>query len=63
MFDLVIELHLYDIKEVIDRFSTANITINGNYGSLNSKKNKPPFQDMMIFFSIVDPQHSLEHLG
>ena len=54
MFDFLIEIHPYDLENGIDGLSTANITINGEYGSLTSKRDKPPYQDMMIFISITN---------
>ena len=52
MFDLIIELNPNETKEEIDVYSLGNITINGKYGSLTSNKDKPPFQDTMIFIDI-----------
>ena len=52
MFDLIIELNPNETKEEIDVYSLGNITINGKYGSLTSKKDKTPFQDTMIFIDI-----------
>ncbi|MEM7590535.1 MAG: hypothetical protein AAF383_03260 [Cyanobacteria bacterium P01_A01_bin.83] len=52
MFDLIIELNPNETEEEIDVYSLGNITINGKYGSLTSKRDKPPFQDTMIFIDI-----------
>ena len=54
MFDLVIKIHPYDLEQGVDSYSTANLTINGKNGSLTSKREEPPYQDMMIFISISE---------
>ena len=52
MFDLIIELNPNETEEEIDVYSLGNISINGKYGSLTSKRDEPPFQDTMIFIDI-----------
>ena len=54
MFDFVVEMHPQDIAEGIGGFSTANITIKAKDGLLSSKRDKAPYQDVMIFSSLSD---------
>ncbi len=62
MFDLTIEIHPYDLETGIDGFTTANMNIKGDYGFLTSKRDKAPFQDMMIFISLSDLLDSIVNL-
>ena len=45
MFEFIIEVDLEDIDSGVESYEyiLGNITINGQYGSLTSKKDKPPY--------------------
>lgn len=54
MFELILEVDLEDLKLGIESYgyTLGNITINGQYGSLTSKRDKAPYQECMIFLSL-----------
>ena len=54
MFEFIIEVDSEDLKLGIESYGyiLGNITINGQYGALTSKRDQAPYQEFMIFPSL-----------